>query len=251
MTSTVERFSNRVENYIKYRPGYPSEVLDLFRSVMGLRESSVIADIGSGTGISSRLFLENGNVVYGVEPNAAMRNAAEKLLQSFSNFKSVDGSAENTMLPDGSVDLVVAAQAFHWFENDSTRNEFDRILRDGGYIVLIWNERQLDTTAFLREYERFLLTFAKDYEKVRHENVTKENIEKLFQRPFTERVFANTQEFDFEGLKGRMLSASYMPAETDHAAEPMIAELRQLFAKHAENDKIKVLYDTRVFYSSN
>lgn len=251
MTNTVERFSNRVENYIKYRPGYSPEVLGLFRTEMGLAGSSVIADIGSGTGISSRLFLENGNTVYGVEPNAAMRNAAEKSLESFSNFKSVDGTAEDTTLPDGSVDFVVAAQAFHWFENDATRDEFDRILQEGGHIVLIWNERQLDTTPFLREYERLLLTFAKDYEKVRHENVTKENIERLFQRPFAERLSANAQEFDFEGLKGRMLSASYMPAETDAAARPMFAELQRLFAKHAENGKIEVLYDTRVFYSGN
>ncbi len=218
---------------------------------MGLTKSSVIADIGSGTGISSRLFLESGNVVYGVEPNEGMRNAAERMLTEFANFKSVAGTAENTNLPNGSVDFVVAAQAFHWFETRATRNEFERILKEDGHIVLIWNERQLDTTPFLREYERLLLRFAKDYEKVRHENVTKERIERLFQRPFAERIFANTQEFDFEGLKGRLLSASYMPAETEPAAGPMLAELRQLFARHAENDKIEVLYDTRVFYSSN
>lgn len=251
MTSTVERFSNRVENYVKYRPGYPVEVLDLFRTEMGLRDSSIVADIGSGTGISSRLFLENGNVVYGVEPNEDMRGASERSLANFPDFKSVDGTAENTTLPDASVDFVVAAQAFHWFENDATLKEFERVLRNGGHIVLIWNERQLDTTPFLREYEQLLLAFATDYEKVRHENVTRQNIELLFQRKFSERVFANKQEFDLEGLKGRMLSASYMPAETDPAAEPMIAELQRLFAKYAENDKIEVLYDTRVFYSSN
>jgi ubiquinone/menaquinone biosynthesis C-methylase UbiE len=251
MTSTVERFSNRVENYIKYRPGYPAEVLDLFRTEMGLRESSVIADIGSGTGISSRLFLENGNVVYGVEPNEGMRAAAERTLGNFPNFKSVDGTAENTTLPNASVDFVLAAQAFHWFENDATRKEFERVLRSGGHIVLIWNERQLDTTPFLREYEQLLLAFATDYEKVRHENVTKEKIELLFQRKFSERVFANKQEFGFEGLKGRMLSASYMPSETEPAADAMLEQLQRLFAKYAENDKIEVLYDTRVFYSSN
>lgn len=251
MTSTVERFSNRVENYIKYRPGYPPEVLDLFRTEMGLREASVIADIGSGTGISSKMFLENGNVVYGVEPNEGMRGAAERSLGNFPNFKSIDGTAENTTLPDASVDFVVAAQAFHWFENDATRTEFERVLRDGGHIVLIWNERQLDTTPFLREYEQLLLEFATDYEKVRHENVTKEKIEKLFERKFSERVFPNKQVFDFNGLKGRLLSSSYMPAETDTAADAVISELQRLFAKYAENDKIEVLYDTRVFYSSN
>lgn len=251
MTSTVERFSNRVENYIKYRPGYPSEVLDLFRTEMGLREASLIADIGSGTGISSKMFLENGSVVYGVEPNEGMRAAAGRSLGNFPNFKSIDGTAENTTLPDASVNFVVAAQAFHWFENDATRTEFERVLRDGGHIVLIWNERQLDTTPFLREYEQLLLEFATDYEKVRHENVTKEKIEKLFQRKFSERVFPNKQVFDFDGLKGRLLSSSYMPAETDPAADAVLSELQRIFAKYAENDKIEVLYDTRVFYSSN
>ncbi len=251
MTTTVERFSNRVENYIKYRPGYPPEVLDLFRTEMGLREASVIADIGSGTGISSKMFLENGNVVYGVEPNEGMRAAAERSLGNFPNFKSIDGTAENTTLPDASVDFVVAAQAFHWFENDTTRTEFERVLRKGGHIVLIWNERQLDTTPFLREYEQLLLEFATDYEKVRHENVTKDTIEKVFQRPFSERVFANSQVFDLDGLKGRMFSSSYMPAETDPAADIIIEKLHALFAKYAESDKIEVLYDTRVFYSSN
>ncbi len=121
MSDTVERFSNRVENYVKYRPGYPREVLDLFRDEMNLTENSVIADIGSGTGISAKLFLENGNEVFGVEPNAAMRGAAEEFLREFPKFKSVDGTAENTNLPDNSVDLVVAAQAFHWFDKDKTR----------------------------------------------------------------------------------------------------------------------------------
>ena len=247
---TVERFSNRVENYIKYRPGYPLEVLQLFKDEMKLKPSSVLADIGSGTGVSSRLFLENGNTVYGVEPNAAMRNAATRLLKNFPNYKPVDGTAEYTTLPDSSVNIVFAAQAFHWFEPEKTRIEFKRITREAGYIALIWNERQLDTTPFLREYEHFLLANAGDYEKVRHENVTAEKLEDFFQTDFKKRTFANEQIFDFEGLRGRMLSSSYMPSESDERFADVESQLRKLFEKHAdENGKIAILYDTNVFYT--
>lgn len=248
--NTVERFSNRVENYIKYRPGYPAEVLQLFKDEMNLTPSSVLADIGSGTGISSRLFLENGNTVYGVEPNAAMRNAATELLKDFPNYKPVDGTAEYTTLSESSVNIVIAAQAFHWFEPEKTWIEFKRITSHGGFVALMWNERQLDTTPFLSEYERFLLANAGDYEKVRHENVTDESLKDFFQRSFTKRTFKNEQIFDFEGLRGRMLSSSYMPSETDERFAGIESQLRELFDKHADDKgKVAILYDTNVFYT--
>jgi len=249
MSNTITRFSNRVENYVKYRPGYPKEVLKLFRSEMGLIEASVIADIGSGTGISSKLFLENGNEVFAVEPNRAMRESAEESLSHFAKFHSIDGVAENTGLSDKSIDFVVAAQAFHWFDAEKTRSEFQRILRANGFIVLIWNERQLNANQFLREYESFLLKFANDYSKVRHDNVNEKFLTGFFTNGFHCKSFQNEQALDFEGLKGRVLSSSYMPSETDPLFEPMAAELRSLFAKHAENGKIKVSYDTNIFYS--
>jgi SAM-dependent methyltransferase len=246
--NTVERFSNRVENYVKYRPGYPDEILQLFRDEMNLTKASVIADIGSGTGLSAKLFLENGNKVYGVEPNDAMRKAAESFLTDLRNFKSIEGSAENTTLPEDSADFVIAAQAFHWFDPDKTREEFKRILKPGGFIALIWNERQLDTTPFLIEYEKLLLKFANDYERVRHENIDEKKLAAFFQTDLQRATFQNVQVFDFDGLKGRMLSSSYMPAESDVKYEPMIADLHALFAKYAESGKIKVLYDTNVFF---
>lgn len=247
---TVERFSNRVENYIRYRPGYPPEVLQLFRDEMDLTPSSVLADIGSGTGISSRIFLENGNTVYGVEPNAAMRNAAISLLKKFSNYKPVEGTAEYTTLPDSSVNIILAAQAFHWFEPEKTRIEFKRIIQEGGFVALMWNERQLDTTSFLREYEHFLLTNASDYEKVRHENVTSDVLSNFFKSDFSQKTFANKQILDFEGLRGRMLSSSYMPSESDERFASVENELRKLFEKHTDADgKVAILYDTNVFYT--
>ncbi len=247
--NTVERFSNRVDNYIRYRPGYPPGVLDLFRGEMDLRLESVIADIGSGTGISSKMFLENGNEVFGVEPNDAMRSAGEKFLGDFPKFRSINGTAENTTLKDGSVDCVVAAQAFHWFDPEKTRSEFKRILKENGFAALIWNERQLNPTPFLIEYEQFLLKFANDYSKVRHDNINEGRLADFFQRDYRQETFENRQIFDFDGIKGRVLSSSYMPAETDEKYQRMTEDLRDIFAKHAESGKIELSYDTAVFYS--
>lgn len=249
MTSTVERFSNRVENYVKYRPTYPAEVLELFKEEVGLTTDSVVADIGSGTGISANLFLENGSTVYGVEPNAKMRKAAEEFLQGYDNFESIDGTAENTTLPDDSVNILVAAQAFHWFDPEPTRAEFKRILKPGGYVALIWNERQLETTPFLIEYERLLLRFASDYTKVRHDNINDASLKSFFNKDFERATFSNAQVLDFEGIKGRVSSSSYMPSESDASYAVMAEELKTLFAKHAQNDRISVLYDTNVFYT--
>jgi SAM-dependent methyltransferase len=248
MANTVTRFSNRVANYVKYRPGYPAEVLELFKNEMGLTKDSVLADVGSGTGLSAKLFLENGNAVYGVEPNAAMRAAAEEYLKDFPTFISRDGTAESTRLDDASMDFVTASQAFHWFDPDKTRAEFTRILKPGGWIALIWNERQLDTTEFLREYEKLLLKYATDYEKVRHENIDERKLSDFFQTAYRQATFPNVQVFDLDGLRGRLLSASYMPSE-DHSSFPALEkELKELFTKHSENDRIRLLYDTNIYY---
>jgi SAM-dependent methyltransferase len=249
MTDTVERFSNRVENYVKYRPSYPKEILEVFRDEMNLTENSVIADIGSGTGISSKVFLENGNRIFGVEPNATMRAAAENFLKGFPKFQSVNGTAENTNLPDASVDFVIAAQAFHWFDAEKTRVEFKRILRENGFVALIWNERQLDTTDFLREYEQLLKKYGTDYEKVRHDNIDKDVLSEFFQSEFSSKTFLNVQPLDFEGLKGRVSSSSYMPSENDSRFEPMLKELKRLFDNRAESGKIQILYSTNIFYT--
>ncbi|MFM9902997.1 MAG: class I SAM-dependent methyltransferase [Pyrinomonadaceae bacterium] len=249
MTDTVERFSNRVKNYVKYRPDYPREVIAFLEANCGLTSETVVADIGCGTGISTRMFLENGSCVFGVEPNAAMRAAAIEYLSAFPNFTPVDGRADATTLADSSVDMIVAAQAFHWFDPETTRPEFHRILKPGGHTVLIWNERQIDTTPFLIDYEAFLLKYSKDYRNVRHENIAADELADFFQSEYGSATFQNIQIFDFDGLKGRMLSASYMPNETDSIYETMIGELRALFAKHNESGKIKVLYDTNVYFS--
>jgi SAM-dependent methyltransferase len=248
MPNSVERFNNRVDNYVRYRPGYPVEVINLLSSKANLLPSSIVADIGSGTGISARMFLENGNTVYGVEPNEIMRAAASKYLESFDRFQSIAGTAEATTLTSGSVDFVVAAQAFHWFDARRTRSEFKRVLAENGFVVLIWNERQLATTAFLRDYESLLIEFGSDYGAVRHENITKEKLRDFFQTDFDDSTFLNRQILDFDGIRGRMLSSSYIPVEGHPRYDEMVKKLRAIFAEHQETGKIEILYDTRVFY---
>ncbi|MBX7169750.1 MAG: class I SAM-dependent methyltransferase [Pyrinomonadaceae bacterium] len=248
MQSSTERFSNRVENYVKFRPSYPSEVLQVFRDEMNLQTASIIADIGSGTGISAKIFLENGNEVFGIEPNQPMREASGVFLQNFLKFHSINGTAENTTLEDNSVDIIIAAQAFHWFDKAKTRIEFRRILRDNGFTALIWNERQLNSNEFLREYESFLIKFGSDYKQVRHENVSEDKIADFFEKPFRKKTFLNSQTLDFSGLKGRVLSSSYMPSAEDTRFGEMEKELKQLFTRFQKNDTIEILYDTNIYF---
>jgi SAM-dependent methyltransferase len=248
VSNPTERFSSRVNDYVLYRPGYPAEVLELLTTECGLTSQSVIADIASGTGIFTRMLLENGNRVVGVEPNDDMRKAGESFLATYPNFTSVAGTAEETKLADHSVDFVTAAQAAHWFHRERARKEFVRILRPGGWTVLIWNERQTDTTPFLRAYERLLLEFGTDYQDVRHERTT-DAIDSFFAPSlFENRVFAVRQEFDYDGVKGRLLSSSYAPAAGHPGHEPMLRELRRIFDTYQENGRAAFDYTTRVYY---
>lgn len=247
-SNATSRFSDRVENYIRYRPGYPPEALLALKNECGLSPQQAVADIASGTGIWTRMLLENGNPVFGVEPNLEMRQAGERLLASFPNFTSVTGSAEATTLPDQSVDFVMAAQAAHWFDRAGARREFVRILKPGGWLVLLWNERLTDSTAFLRDYEQLLLTYGTDYEEVRHENTTDAVNEFFDPLPFQARAFEMRQEFDYAGIEGRLLSSSYAPGPEHPKHAPMLAELQRIFMAHAIAGRVAVDYKTRVYF---
>lgn len=250
MTDSTQRFSNRVQNYIKYRPSYPPQVVELLRAECGLSLPTVVADIGSGTGIFSRLLLEEGCTVYGVEPNAPMRQAAEELLADNANFISVDAPAEKTTLPDKSVNLITCAQAFHWFDRALCKEEFKRILQPDGCIVLLWNERLVDTTLFLRGYEQLLLDFATDYEQVNHTNIDDAVLKDFFApQEFQKRTFANQQWFDYAGLEGRLLSSSYAPGPEHPNCAPMIAALRALFEMHQNKGKVSFDYETNIYWA--
>ncbi len=248
MTDSVTRFSNRAENYALYRPGYPAGVIAVLASDCGLTKSSTIADIGSGTGILTELLIKNGNKVFAVEPNAAMREFAERALDVSGNFVSVDASAESSGLSDASVDFVVAAQAFHWFDLPKAKREFARILKTNGWIVLIWNERRLDSTPFLQQYEALLLRYGTDYQKVRHENITGQIAEFFLPETFHLKTLENAQHFNLESLKGRLLSSSYTPDETHRDFEPMLRDLESVFANNQKDGTVTFEYETRIYY---
>ena len=247
-TKPSERFTDRVANYITYRPKYPSAVMDFLRDQLKLGPSSTIADIGSGTGILSEMFLRYGNTVFGVEPNVAMRAAAEELLKGYPNFKSVDATAEATTLDDESVDFITAGQAFHWFDVNKARVEFKRILKAGGAVVLLWNSRRLDSTPFLRDLEKLLREFGTDYAQVNCEALPEETIARFFDGQFMTQSFENFQVFDYEGLRGRLLSSSYVPLAGHPSYELMLVSLRRLFDLHQIEERVTIEYDTKIYY---
>jgi SAM-dependent methyltransferase len=244
---STRRFSDRVGDYLRHRPRYPRALIPLLKREIGLVPRWLVADVGSGTGFSAEPFLENGNRVIGVEPNAEMRVAGERLLAHWPGFTSRDGRAEATGLDDQSIDLIVAGQAFHWFDPLPTRAEFLRILRPGGWIAVVWNRRQTDTTEFLRAYETLLLRYGTDYQDIRHDRLGPESIAQFFGKPIEKHVLPFEQILDFEGLKGRLLSSSYTPAAEDPRRQPMLRELGVIFQQYAQDDHVHLLYDTEVY----
>ncbi len=246
--SPTARFSDRVENYVRYRPGYPTSVIDLLRNECGLQPSHIIADIAFGTGAFTRLLLENGNSVFAVEPNPEMREMGMRQLDRFERLVAIAGTAEKTTLRSASVDFVTAAQAAHWFDLPRARAEFARILRSEGWCVLIWNERCTASAPFLRDYEQLLLTYGTDYNEVRHERTTATIDEFFAPTPYQERVFNLRQQFDYEGTAGRLLSSSYAPLAGHPNHAPMMNELQRIFRVHAREGKVEFEYDTRVFF---
>ena len=245
----TRRFSARVADYVKYRPNYPRRVVELCGTSMGLTPASVVADIGSGTGISTELFLRNGNTVYGVEPNPDMRSAAEQLLSPrYANFHSVSGTAEATTLADESVDLIIVAQAFHWFDKAAAAREFRRVLKPGGHVAIVWNDRKTEGSPLLAGYDQLLRTLGTDYKQVSKTTTSVEDLHAVFGVPFRRVGFPNEQRFDFEGLKGRAMSASYSPLPGHAAHDSFLAGLKNLFDAHQQGGQVVFEYDTEVFF---
>ncbi|HLK34563.1 MAG TPA: class I SAM-dependent methyltransferase [Terriglobales bacterium] len=244
----TERFSNRVEDYVRYRPGYPPELLECLRRSCGLTPQWIIADIGSGTGLLTKIFLQNGNRVFGVEPNAEMRTAGEELLRAFDRFVSQEGRAEATGLETGSVDLIAAGQAFHWFDRPRARPEFERILKPSGWVALIWNER-LTSTPFLADYEQLLHRYSREYSKVDHRNVDESVLAEFFHPGgFRQEVFFMRQQFDWQGVRGRWLSSSYVPAPGQPGHDEMEQELHTCFHRYQQDGLVDWEYKTRLYY---
>jgi ubiquinone/menaquinone biosynthesis C-methylase UbiE len=245
----TQRFSSRVENYVRYRPGYPRAIVRVLERECGLTPACVVADVGSGTGLLTELFLAHGNRVFGVEPNPEMRAAGEHYLRAYRHFTSVAGSAEATTLPESSVDFVTAGQALHWFDRPQARREFTRVLKPGGHVALVWNERRPEASAFAAAYEDLLARFGTDATPVVHRRVDDEAIAAFFRPGRCElRRFEHAQTFDLEGLQGRLLSSSYTPEVGHPDHEPMLRELRALFAAHQAAGTVRFDYLTKLYF---
>jgi ubiquinone/menaquinone biosynthesis C-methylase UbiE len=248
INDSTQRFTDRVADYVKYRPTYPREIVAFLRDTCQLPADARVADIGAGTGISAKLFLDAGHPVVAVEPNDAMRQAADRWLAGFVDYRSVSGTGEATTLPDASVDLVIAAQAFHWFDPPAAKREFARILKPGGSIALIWNFRRVAGTPFLEDYEALLRRYSLDYAKVADSYPGDDRMLPWFGADFVKKgTFDNVQRLDFDGLKGRLASSSYAPKPGHENYEPMLAALRELFDKDAQDGLVDFVYDTLVY----
>ena len=249
--SSVTRFSSRVADYVRYRPGYPPALIEWLHAELCVRVDALVADIGAGTGISARMFLDAGHPVLAVEPNADMRAAAESWLGGNPAFRTVDGTAEATTLADGSVDLVSAAQAFHWFDMRAVRQEWRRILRDGGLALVYWNSRLLDSSPFMAGYEQLLLEYGIDYTAVAERYQDDATMQAWFGAGLRGMAqFPNVQRLDFDALRGRLLSSSYAPLPDHPRHAPMIKALQRLFQHHARDGHVDFEYRTRAFAGS-
>lgn len=240
-------FDGKSEIYSKFRPSYPDEVISTLRENAGQNQDSVVADIGSGTGILSKLFLMHGNFVYCVEPNSDMRDKAKDFLSSFNNYRLIDGSAENTHLPDKSVDFVVAAQSFHWFDPELSKREFKRILRPGGKVVLLWNNRTSKHDSFNEVYENIIMKFSPKYHGTGSLSVGEEIIEEFLDGHFLLFTLSNLQKLALDGVKGRYFSASYAIEPEDPDYKELLNSLKGVFNKYQENGFVDLEYETRIY----
>jgi SAM-dependent methyltransferase len=252
-SDSKERFSSRVDAYREFRPRYPFEVVTLLKQHCGLDSSSVIADIGAGTGMLAELFLQQGNSVFAVEPNRAMRAACQDLRSQYPKLTCIDGSAETTTLPNHCADFVTVGQALHWFHLERTRQEFVRILQPGGWSA-VDNERRTGGDAFHDGYERILRKFGTDYEIVRSKYPQQQKLAEFFTSPHAatapmhQASFPNAQDFDLAGLLGRILSSSYMPQPGHPRYTAMLSAIEELFSQCQKNRHVRLEYDCVVTY---
>ncbi|MDR2753935.1 MAG: class I SAM-dependent methyltransferase [Oscillospiraceae bacterium] len=246
MQDSKERFTPHVENYVRYRPGYPAEAVDCLVQTCGLAQGCAVADIGAGTGKLSRLLLARGLTVFAVEPNAAMRAAAEEALGKIPGFYSVAAPAEDTGLRAATIDCVTAAQAFHWFDPVQFRAECRRILKPGGKVALVWNQRDV-ADPFMQTYEAILQAHHNETPNQTAKELNEVVFAHFFAGGYQTHRFTSFQSFDYEGLLGRVLSSSYAPLPGHPQHNPLKAALRALFEQHQQNGQVRFAYDTKVF----
>ena len=243
--STSDRFFGKTDDYVKFRPGYPPEILDYLKKKHDFSSNSICAEVGSGTGKFAELLLHNKNKVFAVEPNIEMRGAAEKSLSAFQNFKSISGDSVNTTLDDNSIDFIFCAQSLHWFANENTAKEFKRILKPNGRVVIVWNKKAYDKSVFMQGIHRIFIEDCIDFLSVKLENIEdKEILFSLFKENYDFYSIDTKQIFNLDGLIGRMMSASYAPPEGHPKHQKFISEIKNLFQKEEKNGSVEFLYET-------
>lgn len=245
---STERFSSRVEAYVRHRPSYPKEVISVLQDGCRLTRQMSIADVASGTGIFTRLLLENGNRVFGVEPNEKMRRAGEEYLAEFPNFVSIAGTGEATTLPARSVHMITCAQAAHWLKREEALREFQRILEPSHYVVVVFNDRQVKEDPFAQDYEKLVVKYGTDYSAVQRMGRIFEGEEFFASFKCEKRTLPNHQDLDYEALEGRLLSSSYAPQVSDPGHGTMLEQLRGIFEKHQRGGCIRMRYDTNIYF---
>jgi len=247
MADSKERFSRRAADYVKWRPSYPQEAIELLFNACGLRPSDAVADVGSGTGILTALLAPRVAKVFAVEPNKEMREAGETRLARFPNVVSVAASAESSGLPDGAVGFICAAQAFHWFDRPKSKAEFRRVLKPEGRVALLWNSRASD--GFGAAYDSILSEFANDYKQVNHKNISDAEFAEFFDSEgFQRRIVPHAQSLGFEGLLGRVRSCSYAPLPGEEGFEEMKEALEELFDEFNEGGEVSFSYQTELIW---
>jgi SAM-dependent methyltransferase len=249
MKDPTQRFSSRVDNYLNYRPRYPQGVIVELQEHCRLAQNSIVADIGSGTGFLAELFLQNGNQVFAVEPNHEMRAAGRQLLGKYAGYHDVAGRAEATLLEDCSIDFIVSGQAFHWFDRPAARAEFLRILKPAGWVMIVWNERETHLTPFMAAYERLIQRHAPEYALVDHREAYRSHLADIYGRQqYRSKTLSYRQQFDYAGVRGRLLSSSYTPEKGHPNHAPMLAELLEIFQSHELNGFVTFEYLTHMYY---
>jgi len=237
------RFTDRADAYRRARPGYPLEVNEWLRDLLPPGPDANVADVGSGTGIFTRLLLDHGYRVWAVEPNAAMRAKAESDLARTPGFTSVDATAEHTKLPDRSMSLYTAAQAFHWFEPVAARREAMRILRPGASVFLIWNQLDTHASLFARDYRALLLQHCPTYASIAERHGIDDRDRAFWGDAEPRRATAkHAQSLSAAGLADRVRSSSYAPKPDDPHHDALFRELAQLFTKYQANGVVELPY---------
>jgi SAM-dependent methyltransferase len=251
MKDTYSHYSRLVENYRLYRPSYPQGLVEWLKIECALLPDQIVADIGSGTGLLSELFLKNGYQVFAVEPNPEMRQAAEHDLCSYPLFHSIPATAEATTITDRSVHLVTVGNAFHWYNHDLARREFLRILIPHGWVVLIWNLERNNGSPFSTAFERFWQAYIDPSARFTpiHERKLPDYLTKFFGIDhLRQHSLDNYQVCDLNALIGLALSTLKSPGPDDPRYLEMLADLKAIFDRYQEDGTVTLEYDTAIVY---